>query len=352
VSTVTIGDRAIGPGEPTYVVAEMSANHNQNFDQAAKIIEAAKAAGADAIKLQTYRADTMAVSSDDARFRPVGTAWADRDLYELYQEAHTPWEWHAELQQRAHALGLHFFSTPFDESAVDFLDRLGVPMHKIASFEIVDLPLLRTVAQSGKLIIMSTGMATLAEIDEAVATIRQAGGADLVLLKCTSAYPALPQDMNLLTIPDLAERFGVMVGLSDHTMDITVPVAAVALGARVIEKHLTLSRATGGPDSAFSLEPHEFRAMVEAVRETEKALGEVRYGAVEAETASRNLRRSLFVTENMRAGDVFSEKNIRSLRPGLGLHTRHLQAIVGKRAACDICRGTPVSWELLEGSPQ
>jgi N-acetylneuraminate synthase len=327
----------------------MSANHNQDFDQAVKIIEAAKDAGADAIKLQTYTPDTMTIDCDNDHFRiGKGTIWGGKNLYQLYSEAYTPWEWQPRLKEVANNLGLDLFSTPFDPTAVDFLEQMGVPAHKIASFEIVDLSLLRKIAKTGKPIIMSTGMATLAEIDEAVQTIREAGGSQLTLLKCTSAYPAPPDEMNLYTIPHLAEAFCVPVGLSDHTMGIAVAVAAVALGTCIIEKHFTLSRAMPGPDSVFSLEPNEFKAMVQAVHIAEKALGIVQYGTSRQEAKSKVFRRSLFVVEDVKAGDVFTSRNVRSIRPGHGLHTRHLNDVLGRRAARDIPRGTPLSWDLIK----
>jgi pseudaminic acid synthase len=344
---ITINGRLIRPGEPTYIIAEMSANHNQDFEQAVKIIEAAKDAGADAIKLQTYTPDTITIDSDKDYFQVKDTIWEGYNLYKLYGEAYTPWDWQPKLKVIANDLGLDLFSTPFDFSAVDFLEAMDVPVHKIASFENVDLPLLRKIASTGKPIIISTGMATLAEIDEAVRTIRDAGGQELALLKCTSAYPAIPDEMNLRVIPHLADAFNVPTGLSDHTLGIAVPVAAVALGACIVEKHFTLSRDITGPDSAFSLEPHEFKAMVEAVRVTEKALGQVEYGVTEREVASRIFRRSLFVVKDIKAGEYFTPDHIRSIRPGYGLHTRYLDIVIGSRAACDIARGTPLQWDML-----
>jgi pseudaminic acid synthase len=348
--TIEIAGRRIGAGQPTYIIAEMSANHAQDFDQAVRIVEAARDAGADAIKLQTYTPDTLTIDCRNEHFRIEGTMWDGRVLHDLYREAQTPWEWQPRLKQVAEKMGLHLFSTPFDASAVDFLEDMGVPAHKIASFENVDLPLLRRAAATGKPIIMSTGMATLSEIDEAVTTIREAGGRQLCLLKCTSAYPAPPSEMNLRTIPHLADTFGIPVGLSDHTLDVGVPVAAVALGACVIEKHLTLSREMPGPDSGFSLEPREFREMVDAVRTAEAALGRVNYGVSERERKSRVFRRSLFVVEDVKAGEPLTLANVRSIRPGNGLHTRHLEDVVGRVAARDIARGTPLSWDLM-GAP-
>ncbi len=346
---IEINGRRIGPGYPTYIIAEMSANHNQDFDQAVRIIEAAKEAGADAIKLQTYTPDTLTIDCDNEYFRiGKGTLWQGRTLYDLYSEAYMPWDWQPRLKQIANELGLDIFSTPFDEIAVDFLEAMGVPAYKIASFENVDLLLLRKIAQTGKPIIISTGMATLFEIDEAVRTARDAGATQIALLKCTSAYPAPPEEMNLCTVPHLAEGFGVPVGLSDHTLGIAVPVAAVALGACIVEKHFTLSRDIPGPDSAFSLEPHEFKAMVEAIRVAEKALGEVHYDVTEQEAVSRIFRRSLFVVKDMKAGDRFTHENVRSIRPGYGLHTRYLDEVLDRRAARDVSKGTPLNWELLD----
>jgi pseudaminic acid synthase len=325
----------------------MSANHHQRFDQAVEIIEAAAEAGANAIKLQTYTPDTLTIDCDDEYFRIEGTLWEGHTLYDLYSKAYMPWEWQPKLQQIAYHQGLDFFSTAYDEEAIDFLEELNVPVHKVASFELVDLPLLRRIARTGKPIILSTGMATLTEIDEAVRTIREAGGERLALLKCTSAYPAPPEEMNLRTIPHLAEAFGVPTGLSDHTLGIAVPVAAVALGACIVEKHFTLSREKPGPDSAFSLEPREFKAMVEAIRVAEKALGEVSYEVTKREEQSRIFRRSLFVVEDVAAGEEFTHENVRSIRPGCGLHTKYLGRLLGRHASQDIQKGTPLDWHLV-----
>jgi pseudaminic acid synthase len=346
--SIQIKGQRIGPGEPVYVIAEISANHNQKFEQALRIVEAAKEAGVDAVKLQTYTADTITIASDAEPFRiGGGTLWDGKTLHELYREACTPWEWQPKLKRAAEALGMQCFSSAFDESAVDFLEKMDVPAHKIASFELVDLPLIRKMAATGKPLIMSTGMATLEEIAEAVAMACDSGAKQIALLKCTSAYPARPEEMNLRTIPELERRFGVPVGLSDHTLGISVPVAAVSLGACIIEKHLTLSRADDGPDSAFSLEPAEFRAMVDAVRTAEKALGEVHFGVNENESRSRIFRRSLFVVHDMKRGESFTTENVRSMRPANGLHTRHLGEVLGKTASRNIARGTPLSWELV-----
>jgi pseudaminic acid synthase len=345
-SYVEINGRRIGRKEPVYIVAEISANHNHDFNQAVELVKAAREAGADAVKLQTYTPDTLTINSDKEYFRVGGgTLWDGRNLHDLYGEAYTPWDWQPKLKQIASDLGLDLFSTPFDHTAVDFLEEMGVQAYKIASFELVDIPLIQRIARTGKPIIMSTGMATLEEIEEAVKAIREAGGTQLALLKCTSAYPAPPEEMNLRTISDLAARFGVPVGLSDHTLGIAVPVAAVALGACIVEKHFTLSRSIQGPDSPFSLEPHEFKAMVEAIRTVEKALGRVHYGISQEEAKSRVFRRSLFVVEDIKAHDVFTEDNVRSIRPGHGLAPKYLPEVLGRRAACDLLRGTPLKWE-------
>jgi pseudaminic acid synthase len=349
LSKLTINNHIIGSNNPVYIVAEMSANHGQNFEQAVQIIHAAKEAGADAIKLQTYIADTITINCDNEYFHiGKGTIWEGRTLYDLYKEAYTPWEWQPKLKEIADDLGLDLFSSPFDHTGVDFLEKMGIPAYKIASFELVDLPLIRRVARTGKPIIISTGMAALAEIDEAVHTAREAGATQIALLKCTSAYPASPAEMNLRTIPHLAETFGVPAGLSDHTLGIAVPVAAVALGACIVEKHLTLSRSLPGPDSAFSLEPQEFKEMAQAIRTVEQALGEVRYGVTGSEAQLQIYRRSLFVVRDMNAGEEFTAENLRSIRPGQGLPPKYLEEILGRRAARDIPRGTPLQWDLVQ----
>lgn len=343
-----IAGRTLNAAGSVYVIAELSANHNQDFDQAVQLIRAAKDVGADAVKLQTYTPDTLTIDCANEYFRVGGgTLWDGRTLFELYGEAYTPWEWQPKLKLIANDLGMDLFSSPFDPTAVDFLERMEVPAYKLASFEIVDLPLIRYVARTGKPMIMSTGMATLAEIDEALGTAREAGATQIALLKCNSAYPAPPEEMNLRTIPHLAEAFAVPVGLSDHTLGVAVAVAAVALGACIIEKHFTLSRAVPGPDSAFSLEPAEFKAMVEAIRTAAKAVGHVSYSVTEREAASRAFRRSLFVVQDVKAGAVFTDENIRSIRPGFGLHTRHLSQVLGRRAVVDIAQGTPMDWKLM-----
>lgn len=349
MNPMKIGARELGLEEPCLIVAELSANHRQDLAAARRLVEAASEAGADAVKLQTYRADTITLDADTPPFRVGGgTLWDGRRLFELYQEAHTPWEWHAELAALAQALGLLWFSTPFDETAVDFLEGLGCPAYKIASFELVDLPLLRRVARTGKPVVASTGMATLAEIEEAVTTLRAAGARALALLEANSGYPAEPSEMRLRNIPELARRFDVVPGLSDHTLGIAVPVAAVALGARVVEKHLTLARADGGPDAAFSLEPSEFREMVRAVRVAEAAVRTTAFGPTEREQASLAFRRSLFVAQDVAQGEIFTRANVRSVRPAHGLHTRHLEEVLGRRAARAIAKGTPLAWELVE----
>jgi len=344
-----IAGRPVGPGHPVYVIAEMSANHNRDLDAAIELVHAARDAGADAVKVQTYTPDTITLKSDRDPFRIAGgTLWDGKVLWDLYKEAYMPWEWQPRLKEEAERLGLHFFSTPFDFTAVDFLEELEVPAYKIASFELVDLPLIRKVAATGKPLILSTGMATVSEIEEAVAVARDAGAEQIALLRTNSAYPAPPDEMDLRTIPHMAEMFGVPVGLSDHTMGIAVPVVAAAMGAALIEKHLTLSRSVPGPDSAFSLEPQEFKEMVEAVRTAERALGGVRYGPTPKEQASRVFRRSLFVVKDVRAGEPLTPENVRSIRPAHGLHTRHYDEVLGKRARVDIAAGTPLSWDLIE----
>lgn len=343
-----INKKKIGSGFKTYIIAEMSANHNQDYNQAVKIIRAAKKAGADAVKIQTYTPDTLTIDCKNKYFSiGKGTIWEGKNLYQLYGEAYTPWKWQPKLMKIANNIGIDFFSTPFDPTAVDYLKKMGVPAFKIASFELVDIPLIEYTAKAGKPMIMSTGMATLAEINEAVKTAMGAGCKEIALLKCTSAYPAKHEEMNLRTIPHMANTFGLPIGISDHSLGIAVPIAAIALGACIIEKHFTLSRSIPGPDSSFSLEPDEFLSMVSAVRITEKALGSVWYGVTKKEKASRVFRRSLFVVENMNAGDTFSKYNVRSVRPGYGLHTRYFENIIGKSAKKDIKKGTPLSWNLI-----
>ncbi|MEE9288440.1 MAG: pseudaminic acid synthase [Bacteroidota bacterium] len=346
--TIRIGNRLVGESQPTFVVAELSANHGQEFDEAVRLVKAAKESGADAVKLQTYTPDTLTIQSEKEHFRiSGGTLWDGRTLYELYGEAYMPWEWQPKLKDIAEDLGMDLFSSAFDPSAVDFLEEMGVPAYKVASFELVDIPLIEYIARTGKPMIMSTGMATLSEIDEAVRAAKKEGATQIALLKCTSAYPAPPEEMNLRAIPHLEEAFGVPTGLSDHTLGIAVPVAAVALGACIVEKHFTLSRDVPGPDSAFSLEPQEFKAMVEAIRTVEVALGKVCYGVSEREAKSRVFRRSLFVVQDMKAGEMFTGENVRSIRPGHGLPPKYLKDVIGRRAGEDIKKGTPLDWEMV-----
>jgi len=346
---VTINGKIIGLGHPVYIVAELSANHGQSFDRAVETIRAMKEAGVDAVKLQTYTPDTMTIESPRPEFRVgKGTMWEGKTLFELYGEAFTPWEWQPKLKRLAEELKMDFFSTPFDATAVDFLEKMDVPAYKIASFEIVDLPLIERVARTGKPLIISTGMATEQEIQEAIACAWGTGNDRIILLKCTSAYPASPEEMNLKTIPDMSRRFGLPVGLSDHSLELSVPLAAVTLGACVIEKHFCLSRKEKGPDTAFSLEPQEFRAMVSALRMTERALGSVSYGPSTKEKASLKFRRSLFVVENIAKGEILTATNVRSIRPAGGLPPKELPHILGRTAKKAIERGTPLSWEYIE----
>ena len=338
----------LGGGTVPFVIAEMSGNHNQSLDRALAIVDAAAASGVHALKLQTYTPDTMTLDVNRAEFQIADreSLWAGRSLYELYGEAYTPWEWHRPIFDRARSRGLVAFSTPFDDSAVDLLESLDAPCYKIASFENTDLPLIRRVASTGKPLIVSTGMASVAELDELVRAARGAGCRDLVLLKCTSTYPADPENSNIRTIPHLRELFGCEVGLSDHTMGVGVAVASVALGATVIEKHFTLSRAEGGVDSAFSMEPAEMAQLVVETERAWRALGRVAYGATGAEQKSLQFRRSLYVVKDMKEGDVLSRENVRAIRPGLGLPPKHLDAVLGRRVKHDVPRGTPLSWDL------
>jgi pseudaminic acid synthase len=347
-NSITIGDYKIGYDQPTFIIAEMSANHNQSFDVAVKTIKAVKETGADAIKLQTYTPDTITIDCDNEYFQiKQGTIWDGQTLYDLYQKAYTPWEWQPKLKEIAEDIGLICFSSPFDETSVDFLESMGVPAYKIASSEVVDIPLIQRIAATGKPIIISVGMASLAEIDEAISTIRKTSNSEIALLKCTCAYPALPEEMNLKTIPDLAEKYAVPVGISDHTLGVTVPVVAVALGARIVEKHFTLSRDVFGPDSEFSLEPEEFEEMVKAIRIAEKALGEISYRPARREEISKLYRKSLFITKDIKKGELLTKENIKSIRPGYGLHPRFLREVLGRCAVKNINRGTPLSWDLL-----
>jgi len=334
--------------EKVFVVAELSANHNQNFDLAVKTLEAIKSAEADAVKLQTYTPDSITINCNNKYFKITGDSlWTGKVLYELYKEAYTPWEWHEKLKNIAEKLGLMFFSTPFDFKSVDFLEQLDVSLYKIASFEITDIPLIKYIASKGKPIILSTGIAELDDIELAVATIREQGNNEIALLKCTSAYPAPVEEANLLTIPDMEKRFDCVVGLSDHTLTTSVPVAAVALGARIIEKHFILDRSLGGPDAGFSMEPDEFKRMVKEIRQVEAAVGKVNYDISESVKRSKIFKRSLFVVKDIKKGEIFTKNNVRSIRPGYGLHPKYYDDIIGKKACCDINEGTPLSWEVV-----
>jgi pseudaminic acid synthase len=343
--------RFVGEGEPCFIVAEMSANHNQDFDKAVEIVRTAKKAGADAIKLQTYTPDTITINSrDDLFFISKESTWAGKNLYDLYGEAYTPWEWQPQLKSIAEELGLVCFSSPFDETAIDFLEQMDVPAYKIASFELVDLPLIQYAARKGKPLVMSTGMASFEEIEEAVEAAKEVGNDQIVLLKCVSAYPAPPEEMNLRTILDLQARFECPVGLSDHTLGHEAALASVVLGASVIEKHFILSREDGGPDATFSMELEEFAGMVKAIRTVERALGRVSYEPTEKESVNKQFRRSLFAVKEIKKGETFTKDNIRSIRPAAGLPPKHYHDIIGKEAACDIHAGSPLTWDHVKGS--
>jgi len=346
---IKIGNREIGAQSSPFVIAEMSGNHNQSLERALAIVDAAAAAGAHGLKIQTYTADTMTLDTQQEGFviNDKNSLWAGKSLYKLYGEAHTPWEWHEAIFQRCREKGLIGFSTPFDESAVDFLESLDVPCYKVASFENTDLPLIRKIAATGKPMIVSTGMATVAELDETVRAIREAGCTDLVLLKCTSSYPSTPENSNVTTIPHMRELFRCETGLSDHTMGVGVAVAAVALGATVIEKHFTLCRADGGVDSAFSLEPEEMRALVVETERAWQSLGRVSYGPTEHEKVSLAYRRSIYAVKDIKAGELFTMENIRRIRPGFGLAPKHFEAVLGRCAKSDIAYGTPLNWDLV-----
>jgi pseudaminic acid synthase len=345
---ITIAGRRVGRGEPPLIVAELSGNHNGSLDRAMALIDAAKEAGADAVKMQTYTADTITIDHPGAEFRIAGGPWDGRTLYGLYEEAHTPWAWHAAMFARARAHGMLVFSAPFDDTAVDFLETLACPAYKIASFELVDLPLIRKAASTGKPLILSTGMANLEEIGEAVGAARGAGCAELVVLHCVSSYPAPDEDTNLLTLPHLAEAFSVPAGLSDHTLGTAVAVAAIGLGAVLIEKHLTLARADGGPDSGFSLEPDEFAALARDCRAAYAALGRVHYDLKGSEAGNIQFRRSLYFVADLAAGDTIGPHHVRSIRPGYGLPPKFLDRILGRPSARPISRGTPVTWDAIE----
>lgn len=346
---INVWGRKIGEGYPPFLIAEMSGNHNQSLERALEIVEAAAIAGAHALKIQTYTADTMTLDLGHGEFQinDPQSLWKGNSLYKLYQQAYTPWEWHKPIFDRCRELGMIGFSTPFDAKAVDFLESLDVPCYKIASFENTDIPLIQKVAATGKPMLISTGMATIAELDETVRAAREAGCKDLILLKCTSTYPATPEDSNILTIPHMRELFQCEVGLSDHTMGVGVAVASVALGARVIEKHFTLRREDGGVDSVFSLEPEEFKSLVTESQRAWEALGKISYGPTEKEKKSLQFRRSLYVVKDMNAGDVFTEENLRAIRPGYGLSPKYFEKLIGKRVKQAVKKGTPVSWDLL-----
>jgi N-acetylneuraminate synthase len=346
---IKIDGRAIGYGCPPYIVAEMSGNHNHDLNRALRIIDAAKAAGADAIKLQTYRADTITIDHDSEEFTVQGGLWAGRRLYELYEEAHTPWSWHAPMFEHARRIGITIFSSPFDATAVDFLESLGAPAYKIASPELVDLPLIRLVARTGKPVILSTGAATLEEIEEAIQTARDAGATEIVVLHCTAAYPAPPEEANLSSISALAKRFQVIAGLSDHTLGTNVAALAVGLGASFIEKHFTLARADGGVDSAFSLEPQELAELVSASRSAQAATGQPTFGPTASESSVLKNRRSLYVVKPLAKGELLTSEHIRSIRPAKGLKPRYLESVLGKRAARDLAFGESLQAHMVEG---
>ena len=348
-ASVSIDGRAIGPTEPAYIIAEMSGNHNGDINRALRLIEEAHRAGADAVKLQTYTADTITIDHHGPEFIVDGGLWDGRRLYELYEEAHTPWDWHPAIFAKARALGITVFSSPFDPTAVDFLEGLGAPAYKIASPELIDIPLIRYVAKTGKPMIMSTGMATLDEIGDAVDAAKSGGCTDIVLLHCTAAYPALPQDANLASISDLAQRFGVLSGLSDHSMGTIVATTAISLGAVVIEKHFTLARADGGVDSAFSLEPAELQTLVQHAQIARSAVGTPAHQPTDAEASVFKNRRSLYVVAPVQKGDIFSPENVRSIRPANGLPPKLIDDVLGRRAARDVAFGEPLSLDMIEG---
>lgn len=344
-----VGDRVISKDAPVFIIAEMSANHLMDYDRAVRIIKAAKDAGADAIKLQTYTPDTITIDCDNKYFQITqGTIWDGTTLHKLYQTAYTPWEWQPKLKKVAEELGLICFSSPFDSTAVDFMEEMDMQVYKIASFEITDIPFIRRIARTGKPIIISTGIARMSDIELALNVCREEGNEQVSLLKCTSTYPAPYEDINLSMIPEMAVTFDCITGISDHTMGPHVAVGAVALGAVIVEKHLTLKRADGGPDAAFSMEPAEFKEMAEGIRIMEKSVGKVTYDLTDRQKKEREHARSLFVVKDVEAGDKFTEENVKSIRPGFGMHTKYYEEILGKTAKCDIEKGTPMSWELIQ----
>lgn len=345
---IKIENKIIGDNSPVFIIAEMSANHLQDFDKAVEIIKAAKKAGADAIKLQTYTPDTITIDCDNEYFQITqGTIWDGTTLHKLYEEAYTPWDWQPKLKEIAEKDGLICFSSPFDNTSVDFLEEMDVSAYKVASFEITDIPFIEYISSKGKPVIMSTGIANLSDIEEAVNACKRMENNQVILLKCTSAYPAPVEQANLMTIPNMAKTFDVVAGLSDHTLGSSVSIAAVALGAKVIEKHFTLSRKDGGPDAAFSMEPHEFKQMVEDIRNVEKALGKVTYELTEKQKKSKEHSRSLFVVKDIKKGEMFTEENVRSIRPGFGMKTKYIKDILGKTAKMDLKKGTPMDWKFI-----
>jgi pseudaminic acid synthase len=345
---ITVGKRKIGPGCPTFIIAEMSGNHNQDIKKAFKIVDAAASARVDAIKIQTYTADTLTINSDKKWFKITKGPWKGRTLHDLYKSAYTPWEWQSRLKKYAEEKGLIFFSTPFDNTAVDYLEKMKVKLYKVASFEIVDIPLLERIGKTKKTAIISRGMASMEEIKLALKTLYKSGCPQVAILHCVSDYPAKPKDMNLATIPDLAREFKVISGLSDHTLGMNTSVAAVALGASIIEKHLALNRSEGGPDVGFSLEPQEMKELVQRIREVEQSIGKPTYGSGKEELKNKIFRRSLFVVENIKKGDKFNGYNVRSIRPGYGIAAKNLKSVLGKVASRNISKGTPLSWKLIK----
>jgi len=345
-----INNKQICQNNPTYIIAELSCNHNQDIQLAYKLIDAAVDTGADAVKLQTYTADTITLDCDKPVFKDClkGTLWEGQTLHQLYSKAYTPWEWHKELKEYANSKGLDLFSSPFDTTAVDFLETLDIPAYKIASFEITDHILIKKIAQTGKPVIISSGMASLSDLNDAIYILRENGCTQIAMLKCTSAYPAKQEDANLHTIPHMMETFNVIGGLSDHTLGIEVPIASVVLGGRIIEKHFKLTENSGSEDDAFSLTPSEFKEMVDSVRKVEKTLGIIKYAGVDNETKSKTFRRSLFIVKDIKKGEILTDENVRSIRPANGLHTKFYNDIIGKKARIDLEKGTPLSWEIIE----